>query len=185
MVFWWDGRIQQTVNALVIFKIFSRSNIKNMKTFILLPIVFCLFFNQKKDPSVSNDLNVFYSPMIDSQQVVDCQKSIQFDLTSVTTVRKNPKPLWQQRQEGQLEMPNVPVENVDEYTEKSVLDICIHSTGDCKWKVVNKEGKSPVYSPLSIYVVSCLRQMSGASNDRLGESARYSTGLRECRVRHG
>jgi hypothetical protein len=132
-----------------------------MKTFLILPILFCLFFIQKKDPSVSSAENMFFTQGVDSQLLVDCQKTIQFDLTSVTTVKKIPKPLWQQRQEGQLETTNVSSENVDEFTEKSVLDICIHSTGDCKWNVSNKQGKSPIYSPLSIYVVSCLRQMSG------------------------
>jgi hypothetical protein len=132
-----------------------------MKTFLILPIILCLFFNQKKDPSVSDAKNVFFTQLIDNQQAVDCQKSIQFDLTTVTTVRKVPKPIWQQRQEGQLEITPISTENVDEFTEKSVLDICINSTGDCQWKVSNKVGKSPLYSPVGIYVVSCLRQMSG------------------------
>jgi hypothetical protein len=147
-----------------------------MKTLLILPMLFCLFLNQKKDfpmekrdlpkenrdkLSVSSVQNDFLTQNIDNQELVDCQKSIQFDLTSITTVRKNPKPLWQQRQEGQLETTEVSAESVDEFTEKSVLDICINSTGDCKWKVLDKVGKSPIYSPLSIYVVSCLRQMSG------------------------
>jgi hypothetical protein len=132
-----------------------------MKTFLLLPMLFCLFLNEKRDPSVSKAENVFFTQNIDNQPLVGCQKSIQFDLTSVTTVKKIPKPLWQQRQEGQLETTHVSSENVDEFTETSLLDICINSTGDCKWNVSNKQGKSPIYSPLSIYVVSCLRQMSG------------------------
>ncbi len=132
-----------------------------MKTLLIIPLLFSLFFSQKKDPSVSNAENVFFTQNIDNQIVVNCQKSIQFDLTTLTTVRKIPKPIWQQRQEGQLETTPVSTENTDEFTEKSLLDICINSTGDCQWKVSNKVGKSPVYSPLSIYVVSCLRQMSG------------------------
>lgn len=91
----------------------------------------------------------------------DCQKTIQFDLTSVTTVRKIPKPIWQQRQEGIVETTHGSTENESEFTERSELNICINATGDCQWKVSKIEGKSPVYSPLSIYVVSCLRQMSG------------------------
>ena len=90
-----------------------------------------------------------------------CQKTIQFDMMSVTTVRKNPKPIWQQRKEGITEITDVSTDNTEEFTEHSQLDIYVSATGDCNWKVLNKTGKSPVYSPLSIYVVSCLRQMSG------------------------
>jgi hypothetical protein len=144
------------------------TNNKNMKTFLIVPILFCLFLNQKndfpkekRDPSVSGTKNVFFTQNIDNQIVVDCKKSIQFDMTSVTTVKKVPKPIWQQRQEGQTEIVPISTESVDEFTEKSLLDICINSTGECKWNVSNKVGKAPVYSPLGIYVVSCLRQMSG------------------------
>jgi hypothetical protein len=132
-----------------------------MKTFILIPILFCLFFNEKKDPSVSSTKNVFFTQSVDYQQVVDCQKTIQFDLTSVTTVRKIPKPIWQQRQEGQTDIVPVSTVNEEEFTERSQLDICINATGECDWKISKKQGKSPVYSPVSIYVVSSLRQMSG------------------------
>ena len=110
------------------------------------------FKNEKRLKSGENRLDV---------AATNCQKTIQFDMMSVTTVRKNPKPIWQQRKEGITEITDVSTDNTEEFTEHSQLDICVSATGDCQWKVSNKRGKSPVYSPLSIYVVSCLRQMSG------------------------
>jgi hypothetical protein len=144
-----------------------------MKSLILVPMLFCLFFSKKTDPSVSQPVlsNAFYVLSAEERfgnfqsfrnvDATDCQKTIQFDLTSVTTVRQIPKPIWQQRQEGIVETTHVSAESAEEFTERSQLDICVNATGDCQWKVSKKEGKSPVYSPLSIYVVSCLRQMSG------------------------
>jgi hypothetical protein len=138
-----------------------------MKNLILLPVLVCLFLNQKTDPSVNLGFgmsNFRHEPTSDvahPTSLMDCQKSIHFNLKSVTTVRKMPKPMWQQRQEGQLNPTPMSLENVAEFTEKSQLDICVNQKGDCNWSVSKNVGKSPIYSPLSIYVVSCLRQMSG------------------------
>lgn len=127
----------------------------------------CLFFNQQSTPSVyvgfgtSDAGNTPESDVRNPKLNVVCQKTIQFEMVSVTTIKKNSKPIWQQRKEGITEITDVSTENAEEFTEHSQLDICVSATGDCNWKVSNKRGKSPVYSPLSIYVVSCLRQMSG------------------------
>jgi hypothetical protein len=139
-----------------------------MKIALILPIIFCLFLNQKTATVLDVGLVMSdfghatptsYIPNPTSKS--DCHKTIQFDMTSVTTVRKNPKPIWQQRQEGITEITNVSTEAAEEFTERSQLDICVSAKGDCQWKVSKKEGKSPIYSPLSIYIVSCLRQQSG------------------------
>lgn len=117
--------------------------------------------NARNNADLSSEKRLGNFKIFPNAGASDCKKTIQFDMMSVTTVKKNPKPIWQQRKEGVVETTTTTTENAEEFTERSQLDICVSATGDCQWKVSKKEGKSPVYSPLSIYVISCLRQLSG------------------------
>jgi hypothetical protein len=82
----------------------------------------------------------------------DCQKTIQYTVQTVTTKRHftlSDKPFGQ---------PTIS-EPLSIETDTGQLNICIANNGNCTWAM---EGKNkPKLSPIGLYAVSMLRQMSG------------------------
>lgn len=84
--------------------------------------------------------------------IENCQKTIQYTVETVTT----------KRQIELTDKPFAPPIISDPHSteaDTAVLNICIANSGDCTWAI---EGKNkPKLSPIGLYAVSMLRQMSG------------------------
>lgn len=82
----------------------------------------------------------------------DCQKTIQYQVETVTTKRNiilPNKPFGQPTISDPLSME----------TDTGLLNICIANTGNCTWAIDGKP--KPKLSPIGTYTIGMLRQMSG------------------------